>query len=636
MVTLTRAVTFIAVLGIIAALYVAKAIFIPLALAILLTFLLAPAVRLLRGWEVPRPVAVVVVVVIAFSIILGIGGLFGQQVTQLAERLPQYQYNIVDKIQHARSALFSGGTLERLSRFLSELNQQIAPEKAQTQPNADGEKPAKVEMVQPPARPAEVLQSIVQPLIDPLTTVGLIIIFVVFFLLQREDLRDRMIRLAGSHDLQRTTQALNDGARRLSHYFIAQTALNASFGVIVGTALTFIGVPNPVLWGIMGMVLRFVPYIGAWLAAAFPIALSVAVDPGWSMTLWTIALYAVVEPLIGQVIEPLVFGRTTGLTPVAVIISATFWTWLWGPVGLLLSTPLAVCLGVLGRHIESLRFLEVMIGDDAPLSPAQSFYQRALAGEPDESVQQVEDTLKECKLLTRCYDDVVLQGLLLAQIDLRRDALDEEHISRINEVVQSLIVELADVEEDEEKPRARRKEKNKDVEKNGGERRERSEEKAPRKLSPEQLPPEWRSGKPVLCVGGRGPFDDCAAALLAQLLEKHGLPARFESNNSITALNIEHLDADAVKLVCLSTFDLAPGSAQPRYAIRRLHRRIANARVLACLWGTPEEGVPMDELKMAGADACASTFAQAVDYCLTAVQSEAQPSAAPAHKSDAA
>ena len=212
---------------------------------------------------------------------------------------------------------------------------------------------------------------------DPLTTAGLVVIFVIFFLSQRQDLRDRLIRLAGSHDLQRTTDAINDGAERLSRYFLAQTALNVLFGLIVGIALTLIGVPNPVLFGILAMVLRFVPYIGAFIAAIFPIALAVAVDPGWSMALMTTALFLVVEPLIGQVIEPLVYGHSTGLTPVAVIIAATFWTWLWGPIGLLLSTPLTVCLGVLGRHIPWLRFLDVMIGDEPPLSPAQSFYQRA-------------------------------------------------------------------------------------------------------------------------------------------------------------------------------------------------------------------------------------------------------------------
>src|SRR5216684_1011450 len=370
-IAIARALAVLAVLGIVAALYFARAIFLPLALAILLTFLLAPEVRLLRTWGVPRIPAVVLVVAFACAIFLGIGALVGQQVTQLAQKLPEYQFTIQEKIRSARDGA-SGGTLERISTFLRNVNQEIRKnggQRPQGAPASDTAQnvPVAVEIHQPEMAPAQVIQGVLQPLVDPLTTAGLVVIFVIFFLLQRQDLRDRLIRLAGSHDLQRTTEALNDGAHRLSRYFLAQTSLNVLFGIIVGTGLTFIGVPNPVLFGILAMVLRFVPYIG-------------------------------------EVIEPLVYGRSTGLTPVAVIIAATFWTWLWGPIGLLLSTPLTVCLGVLGRHIEWLQFVDVMIGDEPPLSPAQSFYQRALAGDVDEAVDQLEQCLKR-RSLSICYDE---------------------------------------------------------------------------------------------------------------------------------------------------------------------------------------------------------------------------------------
>ena len=200
----------------------------------------------------------------------------------------------------------------------------------------------------------ESLQSLISPLLHPLATTGIIVIFVIFILLQREDLRNRLIRLAGSHDLQRTTAALDDAASRLSRLFLIQLLLNGSFGIIIGTGLWLIGVPSAILWGILAAVLRFVPYIGAAIAAAFPLALAVAVDPTWSMLLWTLALFVVVEPIVGHVIEPMVYGHSTGLSPVAVVASATFWTALWGPIGLVLATPLTVCLVVLGRHVESL------------------------------------------------------------------------------------------------------------------------------------------------------------------------------------------------------------------------------------------------------------------------------------------
>jgi predicted PurR-regulated permease PerM len=383
---------------------------------------------------------------------VGIGALVGQQVTKLAQNLPVYQYNIEEKIRSARG--FAGGAmLERISNFLGDLNEEVLkkndtpPRGAAPQRNEEPAKPIPVEVHQPDATPVQVVRRVLEPLVDPLTTAGLVVIFVIFFLSQRQDLRDRLIRLAGSRDLQRTTDAINDGAQRLSRYFLAQTALNVMFGLIVGIALALIGVPNPVLFGILAMVFfASVPYIGAFIAAIFPIALAVAVDPGWSMALMTTALFMVVEPLIGQVIEPLVYGHSTGLTPVAVIIAATFWTWLWGPIGLLLSTPLTVCLGVLGRHIPWLRFLDVMIGDDPPLSPAQSFYQRALAGDIDEAVDQAVEILPR-RSLSYVYDNVVLEALHLAQIDFRRGLLDSKHFEQMNEAVDELIADISEYED---------------------------------------------------------------------------------------------------------------------------------------------------------------------------------------------
>ena len=435
----------------IAALYFAKAVFLPLALAILLTFLLAPAVRLLRSWGLPKPPAVVLVVAFAFAVILGIGALVGQQVTKLAQNLPLYQYNIEEKIRSARG--FAGGAHAGTDLKLSRGPQQEVVKKHDTSPRVplrnvmrSRPSPSRWKSTNPMRRQCRSAERVLEPLVDPLTTAGLVVIFVIFFLSQRQDLRDRLIRLAGSHDLQRTTDAINDGAQRLSRYFLAQTALNVLFGLIVGIGLALIGVPNPVLFGILAMVLRFVPYIGAFLAASFPIALAVAVDPGWSMALITTALFLVVEPLIGQVIEPLVYGHSTGLTPVAVIIAATFWTWLWGPIGLLLSTPLTVCLGVLGRHIPWLHFLDVMIGDDPPLSPAQSFYQRALAADIDEAVDQAVEILPR-RSLSYVYDKVVLKALHLAQIDFRRGLLDPKHVEQMNEAVHELIADTIDYED---------------------------------------------------------------------------------------------------------------------------------------------------------------------------------------------
>jgi predicted PurR-regulated permease PerM len=604
------------VLGVIAALYFARAIFLPLALGILLTFLLAPVVRLLQRWGLPRTPAVVLTVATSAVIILGLGGVVAQQVTQLGLRLPEYQYNIEQKISSLRSAA-GGGALQRVANFLRDINQQIeshekpAPSaQPQAQQQSEASKPIPIEIHQPGATPVQVVRQILEPLVDPLTTTGLVFIFVIFFLLQRQDLRDRLIRLAGSHDLQRTTDAITDGAYRLSRYFLAQTALNILFGVIVGVGLTFIGVPNPVLFGILAMLLRFVPYLGAVIAAALPTVIAVAVDPGWRMALETAALFLVLEPLIGQVLEPLVYGHSTGLTPVAIVVAATFWTWLWGPVGLLLSTPLTVCLGVVGRHIPGLQFLDVMIGDEPPLTPAQSFYQRALAGDIDESVYQAEQILKT-RSLSYVYDNVVLRALILSQIDFRRGLLDGKHVEQIKEAVRELIEATAD-EDDATPARAAEKDKATAVDDGADE-----PPSLPDLPVLDNLPPEW-SGTPILCIAGRGPFDGLVAMMLGQLLAKHGLGSRVEADAAASSSTIVRLSSAGVNTVFLSYLDVGPSPAHMRHSIQRLRRQIPGAALVAGLWGHHDSGGEQLQAN-AAADLYVFSLREALSICIDAI-----------------
>ncbi len=307
---------------IITTLYFGREIFVPIALAILLSFVLAPLVGVLQRIRMPRGLAVVSVVIIAFAMIFAMGSLLATQLTQLAGDLPRYQSTISEKIQSFRETTAGRGTLERASGMLKDLSKELEkPMDAGTgtgsilSPKAPAPlTPVPVEVRQPDPSALESLQSLISPLLHPLATTGIIIIFVIFILLQREDLRNRLIRLAGSHDLQRTTAALDDAAGRLSRLFLIQLLLNGTFGVVIGIGLWLIGIPSATLWGILAAVLRFVPYIGAAIAAAFPLALAVAVDPSWSMLLWTIALFLVVEPSVGHVIEPMVYGHSTGLS----------------------------------------------------------------------------------------------------------------------------------------------------------------------------------------------------------------------------------------------------------------------------------------------------------------------------------
>ena len=451
---LSAVATAILTVIIIMLLYFGREIIIPIALAILLSFVLAPLVGLLQSIRIPRGLAVVSVVITAFALIFAMGSLLANQLTQLAGDLPRYQSTISEKIQAFRDTTAGRGTLERASGMLKDLSKELdKPKEAATalgggaSPNAtQPPKPVPVEVRQPDPGALESLQSLISPLLHPLATTGIIVIFVIFILLQREDLRNRLIRLAGSHDLQRTTAALDDAASRLSRLFLIQLLLNGSFGIIIGSGLWLIGVPSAILWGILAAVLRFVPYIGAAIAAAFPLALAVAVDPTWSMLLWTLALFVVVEPVVGHVIEPMVYGHSTGLSPVAVVASATFWTALWGPIGLVLATPLTVCLVVLGRHVERLEFLDVMFGDRPALSPPEIFYQRMLAGDPTEASEKAEEFLKE-RSLSSYYDEVALKGLQLAQADAERRALDLERLTKIRDAISEFANNISELDD---------------------------------------------------------------------------------------------------------------------------------------------------------------------------------------------
>jgi predicted PurR-regulated permease PerM len=608
---------------IVGALYLGREVFVPLALAILLSFVLAPLVRTLQSWRVPRGLSVVGVVLLAFLVIFGIGGVIATQVAQLAGELPRYQLTMREKIQSLRGATGTSGTLERAADVLQDLGKELEKPKERTIRPGTSEAPATppgqetapipVEVRQPPPGALESVARLIAPLLDPLTTTGIIIIFVIFILLQREDLRNRFIKLAGARDLQNTTAALDDAASRLSRLFLTQLALNGAFGLVIGTGLWIIGVPTPVLWGILAAVLRFVPYIGAFIAAVFPLALAAAVDPGWSTLLWTAALFLTVEPVVGHVIEPMVYGHSAGLSPVAVVVSATFWTALWGPIGLVLATPLTICLVVLGRHVERLAFLDVMFGDRPALSPPEIFYQRMLAGDPSEAVDKAEEFLKE-RSLSAYYDEVALRGLKLAQVDVTRGSLDAARVEKLKDSVNELVDDLSDHED-----RTPEQGSTSDAEAAAAVERgtDTIVEELPT-LAREELPADWQGENPVLCTGGRGGLDEATAIMLAQLLSKHGLAARIESAETISASNIYRFDTAGIAMVCLSYLDTS-SLAHIRYTIRRLRRKLPNAKVLVGYW--MGEGDIANLQETVKADAVATSFHQAISLCLAAARS---------------
>jgi predicted PurR-regulated permease PerM len=615
------AVTVLAVI-IVSVLYLGREIFVPVALAILLSFVLAAPVSQLQRLRVPRGIAVVGVVLFAFAVIFALGSLIASQLNRLAGELPQYQSTIQGKIQSVRGVAGGSSTLERAEGMLQDLSKEInkpkngASSKAANPVAASGRSvtPVPVEVLQPDPGTLESLRSLIAPLVSPLATTGIIVIFVIFILIQREDLRNRLIRLAGSHDLQRTTAALDDAAGRLSRLFLNQLLINTGFGVLIGVGLWIIGIPSAVLWGILAAVLRFVPYIGSIIAAAFPLVLAIAVDPSWTMLAWTAVLFFVIEPAIGQVVEPMVYGRSTGLSPVAVVVSATFWTALWGPIGLVLATPLTVCLVVLGRHVERLAFLDVMFGDRPALSPPEIFYQRMLAGDPTEAAEKAEEFLKE-RSLSSYYDEVALPGLRLAQADLDREVLDVERLVKIRDAVSEFAADLSDPVENTGKHEI--------IDPEAAAALDGAPAQAElRIVTPEELSGPWQSEHAVLCVAGRTPLDEAAGLMFMDLVRAHGLEGRIEGADALATANIFRMETAGVALVCLSYLDTS-SPAHMRFTVRRIRRKLPKAIIMLGVWNGDIPDANLEQLREnAKADLACRSLHDAVNACITAAQSE--------------
>ena len=612
---------------VIAGLYFAREVLIPITLAILLSFLLGPVVAMLHRFRFPRILAVLVSVVLALVLALGIGGLIGTQVASLAPNVPRYAFTIETKIDTVKA--FAVGHMASIMRGLDRQAERAgngetpaAPGPATEAPAQNNEHVVPVEVRQPTPSPLDLAERVLTPVLSPLATTGIVFVFSVFILLQQEDLRDRLIRLFGSGDLHRTTEALDDAGYRLSRYFLAQLGLNAAFGCVIGVGLYLIGIPSPVLWGVLGGLLRFVPYVGAPLAAALPLALAAAVSPGWSLLGWTAGLFVVVEGFTGQVAEPLLYGHSTGLSPFSVVVAATFWTWLWGPIGLILSTPLTLCLVVMGRHVKRLEFLDVMLGDRPALTPVESFYQRMLADDPDEAQDQAELLLKH-RSLSSYYDEVALKGLQLAANDLQRGVLRSGQLERIREAIKELVADLDHHDDADPHPDAAKEEALAPSFAEQG----LPKQAAPKGSAPpfEDLPAAWKADSAVLCLAGRGPLDEAASTILAQLLRKHGLGARVIDYESASRGRIASLAAEGVAMVCVSYLEISGSPSHLRYLMQRLKGRLPGRPILVGLWPAEDAVLKEDRLRaVIGADHYTSSLKAAVDACLAEARSRAE------------
>ncbi|WP_244486887.1 AI-2E family transporter [Aurantimonas sp. Leaf443] len=592
-------------------LYFGREIFVPFALAILLSFALAPIVNALQRMKLPQGAAIAGAVVAAVVVIGIVGMVVANQLASLAGELPAYRTTMQEKIRTLASASDGTGPMGRAFQTIQELatDFETLGSNERVQDAREAAKPTLVTLDNGSGGTLATISTIVSPLLHPLAMVGIVLIFACFILAQREDLRNRFIRLAGTDDLQQTTAAIDDAARRLSRLLLTQLAVNTLFGIVIGTGLWFIGVPSPYLWGILAGILRFVPYVGAIIGAAFPLALAFAVDPGWSMVIWTAVLFLAVEPILGHVIEPLLYGHTSGLSPIAVILAAAIWAFLWGPVGLVLATPLTICLVVMGRYVPRLSTIDVIFGDRPALSPAQIFYQRMLTGSSREAAEQANAFLRERALATY-YDEVALEGLRLAHEDVARFAVTGPRLEMLRGSTLDLVHRL----DRQASPLPRGGKLNAEaaaaVDAAGPDK-----EVARIVKRRDELAPAFRSDAPVVCVAGVSELDEPLTEMLRQVVEKHGLGARMTTWKALRERRPTREDAKGVALVVLSF--LEPLSVlHLRAAVREAHRIAPGAKIVIGIWRERDSQMVGDLRRKVHADALVTTFNEALDAIL--------------------
>jgi predicted PurR-regulated permease PerM len=561
----SKSLVLIAFVLAIAALYFGRELFIPLALALVFSFLLTPLVSLLEKVRLGRVGSVLTVLVLAFALAGTVTWKVAGQLVEIMVQLPDYKANLDTKIKLLHAS--SSGNLSKATATVQELNKELAavPGQISSAKAQDGESrathpihPIPVQVAQPPSNLVQDLRALLGPLAGPMETAAIVIIFTLFMLIRREDLRNRAIRLAGRGRLNVMTQALDDAGRRLSRYLLLQCMVNAGYGAVFGLALYVIGIPHALLWGVFAAVFRFVPYIGTLIAAALPVALGLAVFPGWYHAGLTLMVFVALELIVGNFVEPLLYGAHTGISSLAILVAAVFWALIWGPVGLILSTPLTVCLIVLGRHVPQLSFLEVMLGDEPVLLPEQCFYQRLLATDQDEARAIAEAHLKE-NSLESLYDSIILPTLKLAEHDLQSDALDEDTRRRTFRNVKELVEDLGDQYAEDHSGNA--------------------EDQVDRERSRRDAA---RSKASIACIAAGSGADGLVTTMLVQLLRQSGFGAR-ELRADLAETILAEVSQGDYGIVCVSSISpFAVGEA--RSLCRRLHARFPSLRIVIGFW----------------------------------------------------
>ncbi|HSS96940.1 MAG TPA: AI-2E family transporter, partial [Terriglobales bacterium] len=530
----SRMLTLAGVVVVIVGLYFGRRVLVPLALSIVLSFLATPLVTLLERLRVGRVISTVVVLVLLFATLGIVAWGVTNQLVQIVTLLPDYRENIHQKIE-AISAPGNGG-LSRAAATVNDLSKEIKAAAQSTENQKankrDPKAPIPVQVASPPRTTNEYLRDIIGPLTGVLETTGIVVIFTLFVLIKREDLRNRLVRLAGTNQLHLVTQAMDDASKRLSRYLLLQFVINGVYGALFGLTLFLIGIPHPLLWGVCAFLLRFIPYLGTPISALFPMVLAFAIFPGWTQIAETFGAFLALEISTANFIEPWLYGAHTGVSSLAILVAAIFWGALWGPVGLILSTPLTMCLMLLGRYVPQLNFLDVLLGDEPVLAPKEHLYQRLLAYDLEEAREISWRYLKENPLV-KFYDQVLLPVLTLAEQDRRRNSLDESRARFIHESARELVEEACDAS------------------------LANSTEPAQSCANEEEKLPAT-----VICIPARNESDEVAATMMVQILEREGHAAQALPRNLMGKV-FEELERHHPDVICISAlYPLSPGQSR--------------------------------------------------------------------------
>jgi predicted PurR-regulated permease PerM len=569
-------------------LYFGRQIFIPIAFAFVLSFLLTPLVGSIQRLHISRVPAVLIVMALCLAVTITVGWGVAEQLLEITTHITDYKTNIEDKIESLRSQ--HNAPLVQATATVQELNKQLSavPDQAsKTAGNKNGAahpaRPIPVQVTTPQTNFFQDLLTLMGPLAGPVETAGLVIIFMTFMLINWEDLRNRLVRLGGQGQFTVITQAMGEASQGLSRYLLLQFLVNTVYGGLFGTGLYFIGVPHALLWGALSTSLRFVPYVGAWIATAFPIAMAMAVFPGWTQALLTFALFAALELITANAVEPWLYGSHAGISPLAILVAAVFWATLWGPVGLILSVPLTLCLILVGRYIPQLGFLEVLLGDEPALSPQELFYQRLLAMDQDEARNIAKSYLQD-KTLQSLYECVLIPALRLAEEDRHSDVLGDKTADFISQSTRELIEDLQD------QPKAEP-----DI-----------------KMGDKGSPDSRFAQANIVCVPARDQADELVGMMLAQILQRTGVKqARGLSIDTVENM-LDEVQQGGFTIACVSA--LPPFAVgQARSLCKRLHQRLPNLAIIVGLWGFAG-GVPKAQERVGASctDAVCTNLSEAI------------------------